>query len=114
MVVYGIVNCDSVRKTRRWLDAHGVEYRFHDFRKDGVDRQHIESWCKKLGWETVLNRRGTTFRALAEADKQNLDEKKAISLMLARPSLIKRPVLQQGRHLATGFDEALLKQMTGA
>jgi arsenate reductase len=105
--MYGIKNCDTVKKARAWLDVKGVEYRFHDYKVSGIERGRLEGWCKALGWETLLNKAGTTFRKLSDADKQGIDERKAIALMLAQPSMIKRPVLDLGEHLLVGFkDEA--------
>ena len=103
LTLYGIPNCDTVKKARRWLDDHGVAYDFHDYRKDGLDPAMLDRWVDALGWETVLNRAGTTFRALSDADKQDLDAKKAIALMLAQPSMIKRPVLDLGERTLVGF-----------
>ena len=104
MTIYGIANCDTMKKARAWLDDHGIAYAFHDYKKAGIDRARLETWSKKVGWETLLNRAGTTFRNLPDADKQALDEKKAIALMLAQPSLIKRPVLDLGGgKLLVGF-----------
>ena len=94
ITVYGIPNCDTMKKARTWLADHGVDYAFHDYKTAGIDRGRLEKWSKKVGWETLLNRAGTTFRKLADADKQGLDEKRAIALMLAQPSLIKRPVVE--------------------
>ena len=101
--IYGIKACDTMKKARGWLDGHGVAYGFHDYKTGGVDRAHLEAWSKVVGWETLLNRAGTTFRKLPDADKQGLDEAKAIDLMLAQPSMIKRPVLVRGDQLLVGF-----------
>lgn len=101
--LYGIPNCDTVKKARAWLDAHGVAYAFHDYKKAGVDRAVLHRWVDRLGWETVLNRAGTTFRKLPDADKAGLDADKAIALMLASPSTIKRPILDHGEVLLAGF-----------
>jgi arsenate reductase (glutaredoxin) len=101
--LYGIKNCDTVKKARAWLDDHGVAYEFHDYKTAGIDRARLERWCAKLGWETVLNRAGTTFRKLPETDKQELTQRKAIALMLSQPSMIKRPILDTGRTLHAGF-----------
>ena len=101
--LYGIKNCDTVKKARTWLDGHGVAYDFHDYKSAGIDRARLERWCEKLGWETVLNRAGTTFRKLPDADKEGLTERKAVTLMLAQPSMIKRPILDTGRKLLAGF-----------
>lgn len=101
--LYGIKNCDTMKKARTWLDARGVEYAFHDYKAAGIDRTRLQRWCDEAGWETVLNRAGTTFRKLSESDKANLDERKAIQLMLAQPSMIKRPVLELGKRVLVGF-----------
>ena len=104
VTIYGIPNCDTMKKARTWLADHGVAYAFHDYKASGIDRPQLEKWSKKVGWETLLNRAGTTFRKLSDADKNGLDEKKAIALMLAQPSLIKRPVLDLGGgRLLVGF-----------
>jgi arsenate reductase len=103
ITIYGIPNCDTMKKARAWLAKHGVAYDFHDYKKDGIDRKRLESWCEAVGWETLLNRAGTTFRALPDKDKQGLNEKKAIALMLAQSSIIKRPVLDIGGRLIVGF-----------
>ncbi len=96
ITIYGIRNCDTMKKARAWLDGHGVKYSFHDYKVAGIDRIHLEKWIKKAGWETVLNRAGTTFRKLPDADKAGLDAEKAVALMLAHPSAIRRPVLEFG------------------
>jgi arsenate reductase len=101
--LYGIPNCDTVKKARTWLDAAGVAYTFHDYKKAGIDEATLRGWTARLGWETVLNRAGTTFRKLPEADRAGLDEDKAVALMLANPSMIKRPVIVQGEVLLAGF-----------
>jgi arsenate reductase (glutaredoxin) len=101
--MYGIKNCDTVKKARSWLETRGVEYRFHDYKLDGIDRLRLETWCSELGWETLLNRAGTTFRKLPDTDKQDINARKAVALMLAQPSLIKRPVLDLGRRRLVGF-----------
>ena len=101
--LYGIPNCDTVKKARVWLDQHGVACVFHDFKKAGIDRERLEGWVAEHGWETILNRAGTTFRALPDADKAGLDAGKAVDLMLAQPSMIKRPVLDLGGRTLVGF-----------
>ncbi len=101
--LYGIPNCDTVKKARVWLDADGRAFVFHDYKKAGIDRATLATWVDEHGWETVLNRNGTTFRALADADKTGLDADKAIALMLAQPSMIKRPVLDLGDRTLVGF-----------
>ena len=103
VAIYGIKNCDTMKKARTWLDDHGVAYAFHDYKAEGIDKASLERWAKDVGWEVLLNRGGTTFRALPEKDKENLSEKKAIALMLAQPSMIKRPVLDVGGKLLVGF-----------
>ncbi|MBI1651134.1 ArsC family reductase [Hyphomicrobium sulfonivorans] len=104
ITIYGIPNCDTMKKARSWLEAHGVDYAFHDYKKTGIDAERLAAWSKKVGWETLLNRAGTTFRKLADSDKQDLNEAKAIALMVAQPSLIKRPVLELGGdQLLVGF-----------
>ena len=97
ITIYGIKNCDTMKKARAWLDGHGVAAAFHDYKVSGIDKASLERWVKEHGWETVLNRAGTTFRALPDAEKQGLDAGKAIALMLAQPSMIKRPVLDLGK-----------------
>ncbi len=94
--LYGIKNCDTMKKARAFLDKRGIAYTFHDYKTQGIERAKLEGWVKKVGWETLLNRAGTTFRKLPDKDKEGLTEKKAISLMLAQPSMIKRPVLELG------------------
>jgi arsenate reductase len=111
VTIYGIVNCDTMKKARAWLDGHGIAYEFHDYKKAGIDRQRLEAWSKKVGWETLLNRAGTTFRKLPDADKHGIDDRKAIDLMLAQPSLIKRPVLDLGGgKLLVGFKPETYKE----
>lgn len=111
--LYGIRNCDTMKKAWTWLDAHGVDYVFHDYRKDGVDRARLEDWVRRAGWETVLNRAGTTFRKLPEAERQDLDARKAVELMLAQPSMIKRPVLEAGEALLMGFKPTAYEELFG-
>jgi arsenate reductase (glutaredoxin) len=96
VTIYGIKNCETMKKARAWLDKQGVEYSFHDYKVASIDRERIERWSKKVGWETLLNRGGMTFRKLPDKDKNGLDAKKALALMLAQPSMIKRPVLDLG------------------
>jgi len=103
VTIYGIKNCDTMKKAFAWLDKHGVDYTFHDYKKSGVERAGLERWCKAAGWEKVLNRAGMTFRKLPDAAKEGLDEKKAIALMLDQPSMIKRPVVETGRTIEIGF-----------
>jgi len=103
IALYGIKNCDTMKKARAWLDAHAIGYEFHDYKSQGIDKAHLERWAGVLGWEALLNRAGTTFRKLPEAEKQGLTEKKAIALMLAQPSMIKRPVVEKGSKILAGF-----------
>jgi arsenate reductase (glutaredoxin) len=103
ITLYGIPNCDTVKKARSWLDGRGIVYAFHDYKKAGADAAKLEGWCDAKGWETIINRAGTTFKKLAEADKAGLDQAKAIGLMLDQPSMIKRPVLEYPGGLLVGF-----------
>jgi arsenate reductase len=103
VTLYGIRNCDTMKKAWTWLDDHGVVYAFHDYKKTGIDRARLEGWARSVGWETLLNRAGTTFRKLPDADKAALTEAKAIGLMLDQPSMIKRPVLDVDGKLTVGF-----------
>ena len=96
VTIYGIKNCDTMKKARALLDKRGIAYEFHDYKTMGIERGKLEGWAKKAGWETLLNRAGTTFKKLPEKDEEGLTEKKAIALMLAQPSMIKRPVLEAG------------------
>ncbi len=106
MILYGISNCDTVKKARRWLEQNGVDFRFHDLRKDGLERSQLESWERELGWESLLNRRGTTWRKLPEEQKAGInDAQSAIDLMLAQPSIIKRPLLVIQGKTILGFSE---------
>jgi arsenate reductase len=101
--IYGIPNCDTMKKARSWLDKHKVAFDFHDYKKQGIDKAVLEGWVKKVGWEILLNRAGTTFKKLPDADKDGLTEKKAVALMLAQPSMIKRPVLDAKGKITVGF-----------
>ena len=103
ITLYGIRNCDTVKKARAWLDGQGIAYEFHDYKTVGIERERLERWCAELGWERVLNRAGTTFRKLSDADKAGLNEHKAVALMLAQPSMIKRPLLDLGKSQLAGF-----------
>ena len=93
VTIYGIKNCDTMKKARVWLDQHGLAYAFHDYKAEGIERDLLQEWARAVGWETLLNRAGTTFRKLPDPDKANLTERKAITLMLDQPSMIKRPIL---------------------
>ena len=103
--LYGIPNCDTMKKARKWLESNGLEYEFHDYKKLGVPENNLKKWVKKAGWETLLNRRGTTWRKLDDDIKNNIDEASAIQVMLDNPSAIKRPVLESGNTLFVGFKE---------
>jgi arsenate reductase len=101
--LYGISNCDTVRKARRWLDGHGVDYRFHDLRRDGLDRKMLQHWEQRLGWEQLLNRRGSTWRKLPGDVRDSIDRSSALRIMLEQPSIIRRPVLNDESLLHLGF-----------
>lgn len=103
ITIYGIKNCDTMKKARTWLDENGVRYDFHDYKSAGIDKATLKAWSEEVGWEVLLNRAGTTFKKLADADKDGLTESKAIALMLAQPSMIKRPVLDLGGKRVVGF-----------
>ena len=103
VTIYGIKNCDTMKKARTWLEAADIAYTFHDYKTAGIDAAHLNAWCDAAGWETVLNRAGTTFKKLDEADKADLTREKAIALMLAQPSMIKRPVLEAKGKVTVGF-----------
>lgn len=115
LTLYGIPNCDTVKKARAWLDARGVAYAFHDYKKAGIDAATLRRWAGEVGWTPLLNRAGTTFRKLDDADKADIDEAKAIALMVAHPSLIKRPVVEGAGPLLVGFKEAVFAEaLSGA
>jgi arsenate reductase len=103
VTIYGIKNCDTMKKARAWLEAHGIDYAFHDYKAAGIKPDALKAWARQVGWEVLLNRAGTTFRALPDAEKKYLNEAKAIALMAAQPSMIKRPVLDLGDRLLVGF-----------
>ena len=109
LTIYGIKNCDTMKKARAWLDEHAIAYAFHDYKSQGIDRVRLESWVKMLGWEMLINRSGTTFRKLPEATRDKLDEAKAIALMLDQPSMIKRPMLDVRGKLIVGFKPEVYK-----
>jgi len=113
ITVYGLKNCDTCRKARKWLTAQGLEHRFHDVRADGLDATTVKAWTATLGWEKLLNRRGTTWRGLGDADKQDLDQEKAVALMTAQPALIKRPVFDVAGTYALGFDDQVQTMLNG-
>ena len=113
VTIHGIRNCDTMRKARAWLEAQGIAHVFHDYRVAGLDRATLEGWAKRVGWEALLNRAGTTFRRLPEAAKRDLTEAKAIGLMLAEPGMIRRPVLVAGERLLVGFTPARYAEALG-
>lgn len=108
---FGIPNCDTVKKARRYLDGRGIDYQFHDYKKSGVEIATLERWVKQVGWEKLLNKAGTTFKKLSDADKADIDQAKAIELMHANPSLIKRPVVESGENLLVGFKPEIYDQV---
>ncbi len=105
ITLFGIPNCDTIKKARRWLENTGIEYRFHDYRKDGLQKDMLKQWADELGWEALLNRRGTTWRKLPEQEKSAIDAERAITLMLEQPAMIKRPLLDTGSQKLLGFCE---------
>jgi arsenate reductase len=109
--IYGIPNCDTVKKARKWLESHDIGYEFHDYKKLGVPENKLKNWVKQAGWETVLNKRGTTWRKLDEKTKNNIDKASAITIMLDNPSIIKRPILESGKMLIIGFTENDYQQL---
>ncbi len=109
--IYGIPNCDTVKKARHWLEANGVEYDFHDYKKRGVPEKNLKAWVKQAGWETILNKRGTTWRKLDDELKHNIDNESATKIMLDNPSIIKRPVLESNQLLLIGFKEDEYRQL---
>jgi len=111
VTIYGIKNCDTMKKARNWLEAHKIPHQFHDYKVSGIDKTTLEGWARKAGWEVLLNRAGTTFRKLPDADKAGVTEKKAIALMLAQPSMIKRPVLEAKGTLTIGFKPEEYKKL---
>lgn len=112
-IIYGIKNCDTMKRARAWLDERGIAYIFHDYKASGIDRAMLEVWARSVGWETLLNRAGTTFRKLPDERKSGLTEANAIALMLAQPSMIKRPVLEVGGKLTVGFAPEVYAEMFG-
>lgn len=111
VTIYGLATCDTTRAARKWLDAKGVAHAFHDVRTDGLTKGLVEGWVKQLGWEKVLNKASTTWRELPETDKAGLDEKRAVALLLANPTLVKRPVLDRGGELSVGFKPAAYAEL---
>lgn len=115
LALFGIKACDTMKKARTWLDDHGIAYDFHDYKSAGIDRAHLQVWCDEHGWQTILNRAGTTFRKLADEQKADLNQARAIDLMLAQPSMIKRPVLELGGRTLVGFKpEVYERELTEA
>jgi arsenate reductase len=114
ITIYGIKNCDTMKKARAWLDKHRVAYAFHDYKTAGIERERLEKWCKEVGWEALLNRAGTTFRKLPDRDKDTVDAKTAVALMLDQPSMIKRPVLDVGGKVLVGFKPDVYAKEVGA
>ena len=114
VTIYGIKNCDTMKKARAWLDGRAIAYRFHDYKTDGIAPHMLVDWSREVGWEVLLNRAGTTFRALPEREREGLDEKKAIALMAAQPSMIKRPVLDLDGRLLVGFKPEQYEQAFAA
>jgi Spx/MgsR family transcriptional regulator len=111
VTLYGIANCDTIRKARNWLRDHQVEYHFHDYRKDGIDAARLQSMAAQLGWEAMLNRRGTTWRTLPDAQKVDVDEASALHLMEQSPALIKRPILACGDRLYLAFSDRQYREI---
>ena len=113
IVIYGIKNCDTMKKARAWLDGRGIAHAFHDYKAAGIEKGRLEAWVSQLGWEAVLNRAGTTFRKLPDAEKEGLTKQKAIALMLAQPSMIKRPVLEKAGKITAGFRPEQYEKLLG-
>ncbi|WP_432452217.1 MULTISPECIES: ArsC family reductase [unclassified Agarivorans] len=111
IVMFGIPNCDTIKKARRWLNEHNLEFTFHDYRKDGLDSQQLQAWAQQLGWQALLNKRGTTFRQLSDQQKANLDEDTALALLEQYPAMIKRPLLQIDQQFTLGFKAELYQQL---
>jgi arsenate reductase len=114
VTIYGIKNCDTMKKARSWLDSHGVQYEFHDYKASGIDAARLSRWSGEVGWETLLNRAGTTFKKLPDDKKTDLTERRAIALMLEQPSMIKRPVLETGARLVVGFKPEIYEKTVRA
>lgn len=113
VTLYGIKNCDTIKKALKWLEAEGVEYQFHDFRKDGLDADQLKGWVSELGWDVLLNKRSTTWRQLTDTIKNNIDETSAIEVMLGNPAIIKRPVLDTGAERKVGFKDVDYASLLG-
>lgn len=113
IILYGIPNCDTIKKARKWLNEKNIDYRFHDYRKDGITQQQLQVWANELGWETLLNRRGTTWRKLSEDDRDGINAKRAIALMAEHPAMIKRPLLESGTKKLLGFNPDAYQELLG-
>lgn len=113
VTMYGIPNCDTIKKARKWLEAHQIEYRFHDYRKEGLDKSQLEAWAAELGWELLLNKRGTTWRQQPDEVKNSINEASAIELMLQHPAMIKRPLLDIGTERKVGFKDTEYSDLLG-
>ncbi len=113
LTLYGIANCDTIKKARRWLDEHGREYRFHDYRRDGLTEPQLRAWVDQLGWESLLNRRGTTWRKVPAAMQEAIDHESAIRVMLEQPAIIRRPLLDTGESRLIGFSESSYTELLG-
>ena len=111
IILYGIKNCDTVKKARKWLESNNKDYHFHDFREDGLDKNQVNTWLEQLGWEAVVNKRSTTWRNLSDKEKEISSNAQAARLLLANPTLIKRPVVEKGKTLIIGFKEAEYKKL---
>jgi arsenate reductase len=113
ITIYGIKNCDTMKKARKWLESHKIAHDFHDYKAAGIDETTLEAWVKKVGWQVLINRSGNTFRKLPDADKEGITEKRAVALMLAQPSMIKRPVLDAKGRLTVGFKPEEYEKLFG-
>ena len=113
VTLFGIPNCDTMKKARKWLADHNIDYEFHDYKKAGIDKATLVKWEKQVGWETLLNRRGMMWRKLTEEQKQTINRNNAIAIMLEIPSIIKRPVLVNGKQMLVGFDETQYQSLFG-
>ncbi|UDF02513.1 ArsC family reductase [Asticcacaulis sp. AND118] len=113
LTLYGIKNCDTMKKARVWLEGQGIDYAFHDYKAVGIDETYLKDWSAKVGWQVLLNKAGTTFKALSDAEKADIDEAKAIRLMMSNPSMIKRPVLDKDGTLTVGFKPDIYAKVFG-
>lgn len=111
VTLYGISNCDTIKKAKKWLEKNGVDFQFHDFRKDGLDKKQLTQWCNELNWELLLNKRGNTWRNLPDDVKNTVNKTKAIKMMLEQPAIIKRPVLDSGKERIIGFSDSTYKNI---